>query len=154
LGACALLAGFGGHVESRITLIIHFQSSQLQAMLAMARRQATVYVDGRPLDVIHFTGVSNQTAPLVVDMMKDVELGHAGLGGTNYDNIYADTPNFLNSDVAGRILDHARAEFRYHQLLRIFVVDNKEQRPSGRAPRTGRQISPKPQALRHSINRV
>jgi hypothetical protein len=120
--------GFGGHVKSRITLIIiHFQASQLQAVLAMARRQEMVYVDGKPIDVIHFSGDSNQTVPIVVGMMKDVELGRAGLGGTNFDNINAGTPNFVDSDVAGRIRAHARAEFRYHQLLRTFVVDNKDQ---------------------------
>jgi hypothetical protein len=59
-------------------------------MLAMVRRQATVYVDGKPVDVIHFSGDSNQTVLLVVGMMKDVELGHAGLGGTNHGNINAD----------------------------------------------------------------
>jgi hypothetical protein len=93
----------------------------------MVQRQEAVYVDGRPVDVIHFSGDSNQTVPLVVGMMKDVEQGHAGLGGTNKDNIKADTPNFVDSDVAGRIRKHARDEFRDHQLLRIFVVDNKDQ---------------------------
>jgi hypothetical protein len=129
LGACALLAGFGGHVESRFTLIINFQSSQLQAMLAMVRRQATVYVDGKPVDAIHFSGDSNQTVPLVVGMMKDVELGHTqgSAAPTTATSMLTDTPNFSYSEVAGRMHDHARAEFRYHQLLRIFVVDNKDQ---------------------------
>ena len=83
----------------------------------MARRQETVYVGGKPVDVNHFTGDANETVPLVVAMMKDVGLGHAGLGGTNYGNINADTTDFLRSDVMGRIRDRGQAEFRNSTLL-------------------------------------
>jgi hypothetical protein len=53
-------------------------------------------------------------------MMKGVELGHAGLGGTSAHNTKADTPSFWD-------IDHGGAEFRYHQLLGVFVVNNNDQ---------------------------
>jgi hypothetical protein len=91
-----------------------------------------VYVDGRPVDVIHFSGDSNQTVPVVVGMMKEVELGHAGLGGSA-----APTPAtsmltrqiswIATSLVASTIMLGPSSGTMYHQLLRIFVVDNKDQ---------------------------
>jgi hypothetical protein len=93
----------------------------------MARRQETVYVGGKPVDVNHFTGDANKTVPLVVAMLKGVLPGHAGLGGTNYNNTCADTPNFVNSDIMSRIRAHDQAEFRNSNLLGIIAVDNKDQ---------------------------
>ena len=120
----------------------------------MTRRREIVYDKGKPVEVIHLSGDSKHTAPFVVGRMKGVELGYAGLGGTSAHNIKADTTNFWDSDVADRIRDHAQAKFRCHQLLALRCLRRRQQRPSDRAPRTGRQISPKPQALQHSINRV
>jgi hypothetical protein len=92
----------------------HYSILSITTMLAMARRQE-VYVDGKPVSTsFTLAGIPVKTVPLVLGMTKDVKLGHAGLGGTNKDNIHADTPNFVDSDVAGRIRDHARADYRYH----------------------------------------
>ena len=59
--------------------------------------------------------------------MKGVLPGHAGLGGTNFGNIYADTANFLRGDAMARIRDHGSAEFRDSNLNEIIVVDNNDQ---------------------------
>jgi hypothetical protein len=96
-------------------------------MLALTRRREIVYDKGKPVEVIRLSGDSNYTVSLVVSMMKGVKLGHAGLGGTNAHNIKADAPKFWDSDVAGRIRDHGGSEFRYHQLLSAFIVNNNDQ---------------------------
>jgi hypothetical protein len=93
----------------------------------MARRQETIYAGGSPVGAIFFTGDSKENVPLVVDMLNGVPPGHAGLGGTNYGNISADTTNFLRSDVMGRTRDHAQAEFRFSNPNGIIVVDRNDQ---------------------------
>jgi hypothetical protein len=93
----------------------------------MARRKEMVYVGGKHVVVNHLTGDSRKTVTLVVAMLKGVLPGHAGLGGTNFGNIYADTANFLRSDVMGRIRDHGKSEFRHSNLNEIIVVDNNDQ---------------------------
>jgi hypothetical protein len=96
-------------------------------MLKMTRRREIVYDKGKPVEVIHLSGDSSLTAPLVVGMMKGVKLGHAGLGGTNAHNIKADTPRYSDSDVADRVRDHKVAEFRRHQIKSVFIVNNNDQ---------------------------
>ena len=85
----------------------------------MALRQEMVYVRGKEVVVNHLTGDARDTVPLVVAMLKGVPPGHAGLGGTNSGNIYADTTNFLRSDVMGRICKHGDEEYRYSNLIGI-----------------------------------
>jgi hypothetical protein len=59
--------------------------------------------------------------------MKGVKLGYAGLGGTNAHNIKADEPNYSNGDVADHVNDHKAAEYRFHQLKEVIIVDNNDQ---------------------------
>jgi hypothetical protein len=90
----------------------------------------------------------------VVGRMKGVELGYAGPGGTSAHNIKADTTNFWDSDVADRIGDLAPATFWCHLLFALWCLGRRQHRPRDRAPRTGKQISPRTRALPHSSNRV
>jgi hypothetical protein len=56
LGACALLAGFGGVESESLSLF----NPLITTVLAMVQRQEAVYLDGKLVDVIHFSGDSNQ----------------------------------------------------------------------------------------------
>jgi hypothetical protein len=58
-------------------------------------------------------------------MMKDVELGHAGLGGTNVDTVTSD--DWAGSAEKKRILDHAKAEFKYAKLKGVFIINSDDQ---------------------------
>jgi hypothetical protein len=84
LGACALLAGFGGHVARRITLIFSIVKQTSNAREAMALRQEWVYVKGKQVVVNHFTGVSKDTVPqadlclqwvLQADQVQELQAG-------------------------------------------------------------------------------
>ena len=96
-------------------------------MPAVIVRQEIVYDKNQPFEVAHLSGNSRQTVPLVMRKMKGVELGYAGPGGTNAHNIKADEPNYSNGDVADHVNDHKAAEYRFHQLKEVIIVDNNDQ---------------------------
>ena len=91
----------------------------------MTGRQEIVWVKGQPVKVTHLCGPSSLTAPYLVRMMKDVEQGHAGLGGTNVDTVTSD--DWAGCAEKKRILDHAKAEFKYAQLRGVFIINSDDQ---------------------------
>ena len=73
------------------------------------------------------SGNSSQTVPLVIDKMKGVELGYAGLGGTNVWNKKYDAKNYSDGDVAVRVNDHKRAEYKNSQIKEVVIIYNNDQ---------------------------
>jgi hypothetical protein len=80
----------------------------------MTRRHEFALFKGKRVEVTHLCGPSRLTAPYLVRMMKDVPLGHAGLGGTNVDTVTSD--DWDGCAERKRIYDHAMAEFKYTHL--------------------------------------
>ena len=94
-------------------------------MQSMTRRQEFPWVKGKPVEVTHLCGHSSLTVPYVVRMMEGLELGHAGLGGTNADTITSD--DWADSAEKRRIYDHAKAEFKFAQLQSVFIINSDDQ---------------------------
>jgi hypothetical protein len=61
--------------------------------------------------------------------MKGVELGYAGLGGTNAGNKKYDEPNYSNGDVEVRVNDHKEADYRIVQSNQseVIIIYNNDQ---------------------------
>jgi hypothetical protein len=94
--------------------------------MALIRQEWIIY-GGKLVVVNHLTGVSKDTVPIVLDLLKDVPPGHAGLGGTNAGNKHADAENFLNGDIMSRIRKHAGEEYKFANLIGIIVINNYDQ---------------------------
>jgi hypothetical protein len=93
----------------------------------MALRQEWVLHQGKQVVVNHLTGVSKDAVPIVLAMLKDVPPGHAGLGGTNAGNKYADAADFLRGDIMSRVRKHGEEEYRNANLDEIIVINNNDQ---------------------------